>query len=204
MINNNKERLEQLRQRVIDGFAGAAEDVHMVLESNVSSFQNRQGNVAVIQTGEAFLPGMGKTLRFETIDTPSKYARKIVELHRDAYTRCQSEDFLRGSESARIADRLMADWGQSQMLFACPDIAEHDDPDIQADVTDFLNAVEERVTMHSAHRIPAEVKPDVFSAFLYALEADDTFVDVERERAMTGLESAEKLLRAVHTISRSL
>lgn len=205
MTINNKERLEQLRQRVIDGFAGAAKDVHTVLESDIDSFQNRQGSVAVIQTGEAFLPGMGKTLRFEAMNTPHEYAKKIVDLHRDAYTRCQSQDFLRGSETAQIADHLMADWRKSQMLLVCPDLAEYDDADVQADVTDFLNAVEEHLTMHSAHRVPSdEGKPDVFSAFLYSLEAHDTLVDVERERAMVGLESAEKLLRAVHTISRSL
>ncbi|MFP4313725.1 MAG: hypothetical protein ACLFR0_05290 [Alphaproteobacteria bacterium] len=191
--NTNREILENLRADMIGAFRTAAKDIQSFLDKPdeewkiddipVRRYNNERGSVAVVVLPPN--PNQNK-----------EFAKAMRDKYSHGYTICASEDLLQ-EEGPAIADRLIAKWGDAQMLLIMPELVDEETPEIQSDIRDMLTRVRERLQVIQGPR--DQKAQNRIADFFQSIKG----MDVEDMNLMR-LEAAEDILRAVHKEAKDM
>lgn len=182
----NLERLNELRENIIELFKQAAQNVHTAAQKPSIDVDEKDLQPHVQKIGGI------------TIVTPPKdpnavknSARKLKDAYTGALLICSDQNNLE-QQGPKLADDFIALWSKTQMFKAYPDIINEADPDIQADVSDRLA---------DAERVAEYIQADLTHLADMLVMHPDNEEAIEAAE-MAKLQQAENILYSISQFSK--
>lgn len=147
---NNEQRLTALRIDIIRLFRQTAMDLDRFTNQLDSGWSADDISI------DHYDDGNGEVAIAEIPHNPTKdkaLAETLKDQYSYAYSICRSGERLQ-DDGVKIADRLIAKWGDAQMLLICPELIHDETPELQADIADMLSRVQERLEVFKTPRTP--------------------------------------------------